>query len=242
MSGLELFMNEAKADQTLGNQLRNMLENAGVLERAEKFIALAKERGFQISEVELFRFLEKYEADRSRAFPEDTLESVAGGGGGIKDTDDKEWWEYGVEALDAILKGFGHCFSGESLVATPHGAKAIRDIKPGDEVVSLDRDGNKRVAEVTDVIEPCEMPIVEVTFSDGHKWNTTKTQWFYCGDDEYAAVMDDQGKTALTLDGGKAGVRSVTETERKEPVYDFIVDGLNVMFVDGIAAEGFSLS
>jgi hypothetical protein len=53
--------------------------------------------------------------------------------------------------------------------------------------------------------------------------------------------MDDQGKTALTLDGGKAGVRSVAETDRKELVYDFVVEGLNVMFVNGIAAEGFSL-
>ena len=128
------------------------------------------------------------------------------------------------------------------MVATPHGAKAIREIRPGDEVVSLDPDGNQRVAKVTDVIEPREMPIVEVTFTDGHKWNTTKTQWFYCGGDEYAAVMDDQGKTALTLDGGKAGVRSVAETDRKELVYDFVVEGLNVMFVNGIAAEGFSLS
>ncbi len=67
-----------------------MLEKANVAERADKFIALAKEHGFQISKVELFRFLEKYEADGSRALPEDTLESVAGGGGGIKDTDDFE--------------------------------------------------------------------------------------------------------------------------------------------------------
>ena len=49
-------------------------------------------------------------------------------------------------------------------------------------------------------------------------------------------------KTALTLDGGKAGVCSAVETERKELVYDFAVEGLNVMFVNGVAAEGFSLS
>ena len=242
MSDLELFMNEVRADESLGHQLKDALENAGDLEKAEKFLALAKERGYQVSEVELFRFLEKREADKCGDLPEDALENVVGGGGGIKDTSDKEWWEYGVEALDAVLKGLGHCFSGDSLVSTPSGTKAIRDVKPGDEVISLDQDGNQRVAKVTDVIEPYEMPIVEVTFSDGHKWNTTTTQWYYCGGDEYASVMDDQGKKALTLDGGKAGVRSVTETDRTEQVYDFVVEGLNVMFVDGIAAEGFSLS
>lgn len=242
MSDLAMFMNEVRADESLGNQLRNALENASVLERAEKFIALAKERGFQVSEVELFRFLEKREADKCDALPEDALANVVGGGGGIKDTSDKEWWEYGVEALDAVLKGLGHCFSGDSLVSTPSGTRAIRDVRPGDEVISLDQDGNQRVAKVTDVIEPYEMPIVEVTFTDGHKWNTTNTQWFYCGGDEYASVMDDQGKKALTLEGGKAGVRSVVETGRNEPVYDFVVEGLNVMFVNGVAAEGFSLS
>ena len=32
------------------------------------------------------------------------------------------------------------------------------------------------------------------------------------------------------------------ETGRSEMVYDFVVEGLNVMFINGIAAEGFSLS
>ena len=86
------------------------------------------------------------------------------------------------------------------------------------------------------------MPILEVTFADGHKWNTTKTQWFFCGSDEYACVTDDQGKKALTAGGGRTGVANVLETGRSEMVYDFVVEGLNVMFINGIAAEGFSLS
>ena len=63
---------------------------------------------------------------------------------------------------------------------------------------------------------------------------------FQKGEKGYLSL--NQGKTALTLDGGKAGVCSVAETDRKELVYDFVVEGLNVMFVNGIAAEGFSLS
>ncbi len=166
---------------------------------------------------------------------EETLEKIAAGK--IKDTSDKEWWEYVLEAFEAA----GNCFTGESIVSTPEGSKPISEIRTGDEVISLDEAGNKRVARVIGVITPCEKPVVEVSFADGHKWNTTKTQWFYCGGDEYACVVDDQGKKALTLDGGKAGVRSVVETERNELVYDFVVEGLNVMFVNGIASEGYSV-
>ncbi len=165
---------------------------------------------------------------------DDMLKDIAGGK--IKDTSDKEWWEYILEAISAA----GHCFTGESLVSTPDGEKAIKEIKRGDEVISLDAEGNKRVAKVAFVITPAKMPVVEVTFTNGRKWNTTETQWFYCGGDDYACVMDDQGKEALTKDGQRTGVKDVVKTERSELVYDFIVEGLNVMFINGIAAEGFS--
>ena len=165
---------------------------------------------------------------------DDVLKDIAGGK--VKDTKDKEWWEYLLEALEAA----GHCFTGECLVSTPEGEKAIREIQKGDEVISLDEEGNKRVAKVALCITPKQMPIVEVTFTNGRKWNTTETQWFYCGDDDYACVMDDQGKEALTQDGQRTGVKEVVKTERSEFVYDFIVEGLNVMFINGVAAEGFS--
>lgn len=241
MSELTLFLNRARFDTALQNRIRSAMENSGVLETAPRFIAVAKEYGYKITEADLFNFFRKDEPENICSLSDDILENVTGGDG-IKDTSDKSWWEYVVETVDAVAKGLGHCFTGECLVTTPDGVKAIKDIKTGDEVISLDKNGSKRNAKVTDVIVPREMPVIEVTFTDGNKWNTTKTQWFYCGDDTYACAADDQGRKALTLDGQSAGVIEVVETERKELVYDFVVDGLNVMFVNGIAAEGFSLS
>ena len=170
---------------------------------------------------------------------EEKLDTVAGGK--IKDREGKEWWEYALDVVHGVSKGLGHCFTGESTVSTPEGTKPIKDIKPGDEVLSLDKDGNIRTGKVVKVIEPAEMPVVEVTFTDGRKWNTTATQWFYCGGDDYACVLDAGDKKALTLDGKKIGVKTAVETGRKEMVYDFIVDDLNVMFINGVCAEGFSV-
>ena len=87
-----------------------------------------------------------------------------------------------------------------------------------------------------------EMPVIRVLFENGKEWLTTDTQWFYCGGDDYACVKDAGGKKAITAEGECSGVASVEETGRIEMVYDFVVDTPNVFFVNGIAAEGFSLS
>ena len=240
MSDMTLFMNKVRVEKTLQNQIGNAFKSAGASEIVPRFIAIAKEHGYTVSDADLLRYFDNNKQEKLNFLSNDMLAGIVGGR--VKDTEDKAWWEYVVDTLDAVAKGLGHCFSVECLVSTPDGAKAIREIKAGDEVISLNNDGSRRIAKVIDVIEPREYPITEVTFTDGRKWNATKTQWFYCGDDEYACVMDDQGKKALTIDGESVGVENVVETGQSELVYDFVVEGLNVMFVNGIAAEGFSLS
>ena len=241
MNNLTMFMEKASNKVLLQNELRNALHHVEPLEAAPRFIEVAGANGFVISESDMIsHFFKRDESGSISILSNESLENVAGGK--IKDTEDKEWWEYVVDTIDAIAKGAGRCFTGESLVSTPDGPKAIKDVKAGDEVISLDKDGSKRVAKVTDVIAPFEKPVWEVTFTDGHKWNTTETQWFYCGGDAFGCVMDDKGAQALTQDGQKAGIASVAATGRSELVYDLIVEGLNVMFVNGVAAEGFSLS
>ena len=86
-----------------------------------------------------------------------------------------------------------------------------------------------------------ENEIVKVEFSNGKIWFTTATQWFYCGNDDYACVLEDKGKSAITEENAKATVVKVTKTGEIQKVYDFIVEGVNVFFVEGIAAEGYSV-
>ena len=112
----------------------------------------------------------------------------------------------------------------------------------GDEVFSLDETGAKRIAKVVDIVKPKEMPVVKAVFDNGKEWYTTSSQWFYCGGDDYAPIEDDAGKKAITLEGESTGLSGKEETGRTETVYDFVVEGLNVFFVNGIAAEGYSLS
>lgn len=132
------------------------------------------------------------------------------------------------------------CFAAGSLVSTPEGKKPIETIRVGDEVISLDTAGNKRVGKVVELLPECHERIIEVIFSDGTKWLTTETQWFYCGGDDYACIMNSGDKRALLEAGGSASVEKITVTERVERVYDFVIEGLNVMFINGVAAEGYS--
>ena len=135
------------------------------------------------------------------------------------------------------LKG---CFEAGSLVSTPEGAKPIETIRVGDEVISPDAAGNKRIGKVVELLPECYERIIEVIFSDGTKWFATETQWFYCGGDDYACIMNSGDKRALLEVGGSASVEKITVTERVERVYDFVVEGLNVMFINGVASEGYS--
>ena len=54
------------------------------------------------------------------------------------------------------------------------------------------------------------------------------------------ATMNMRGKPAITLNG-TATVEKATMTGNTEMVYDIEVDGINIMFINGVAAEGFSL-
>ena len=61
---------------------------------------------------------------------------------------------------------------------------------------------------------------------------------FYCCNDDYACAIDSQGKSEY---GAAAIVVKVTETGEIKKVYDFIVEGVNVFFVEGLAVAGYSV-
>ena len=157
------------------------------------------------------------------------LDELSEASGGISD-----------DELQKIIKHLGKwfkgCFVGSSLVDTPSGARPICEIKPGDIVYSLDENNNKIEAKVTEAYNS-EESIVEVLFDNGKKWETTPSQWFYSGNKFYS-IWQNEGHDITTLDG-TARVKNITETTRKEPVFDIVIDGKNIMFINGLAAEGF---
>ena len=87
---------------------------------------------------------------------------------------------------------------------------------------------------------PCEQEILCVRFSDGREWKATANQWYYAGYGNYNIAANTESRPAITVDG-TATVAKATLTGEKETVHDIEVDGLNVMFVNGVAAEGYSL-
>ena len=223
------FIKKAEADPELAAKIKEVFEKDD-LEIAPALIRLGEEYGFHFTETDIGKYLDAEEVP----LEEDDLEMISGG---CSDNSTPS-------GIGKIIGQWAKtkCFTADCMVSTPEGEKSIRDIREGDEVVSLDPDGKKRTGIVEAVMGVREMPVVKVVFENGKEWYTTDTQWFYCGGDDYACVMEDGGKKALTEDGGCAGVTLVEKTGKTELVYDFVVNGLNVYFVNGIAAEGFSLS
>ena len=222
------FLKKAEEDEVLEKKISEISE-ADELEIAPKMIRLAAEYGFRFSEADIGHYM-----SQKRELTADEAEMISGG---CNDN----------TTATGIGKGIGQwikvkCFAGECMVSVPEGQKSIKDIRIGDKILSLDADGNPRTGTVADVMEPREMPLLLVTFENGNQWLTTDTQWFYCGGDDYSCIKDPGARKAITAQGGTAGVCRVEETDRTELVYDIIVDGLNVFFVNDIAAEGFSLS
>ena len=231
-TGIEMFEEFGKMvenDPELKAKVEAIYEESDELELAPKLIRLGADYGFRFTETDIGLAL-----DKGRELEPDEMELVSGG------CSDKS-------TVDGLLKIVGQwaktkCFTADCTVATPEGEVSIKDIKVGDEVLSLDEEGNWRTAKVTAVMAPHEMPVLKVLFGNGREWLTTDTQWFYCGGEDYACVTDPGSKKAVTADGGNTGVAGTEKTGRTETVYDFVVDGLNVFFVNGVAAEGFSLS
>ena len=230
--GVQMFADFAKmaeTDEELKAKLDEIGNESDELDIAPKLIRLGEEYGFHFSETDIGHYL-----GQRRELTSGELEMV---NGGCSDNST-------ASGLGKIIGQWAKtkCFTADSLVATPDGPKSIRDIRVGDKVLSLDTEGKGRTATVTDIMESREMPVIRVLFENGKEWLTTDTQWFYCGGDDYACVKDAGGKKAITAEGECSGVASVEETGRIEMVYDFVVDTPNVFFVNGIAAEGFSLS
>lgn len=240
MDNLKIFYAKVMEDETLAAKFEKILadvEDEITDEQCQKVVELAKEVGVEISVEDIKNYIDLHEKD-SETLTDAELEMVAGGKSAKDVRDDMEPV---VNTLKWVKDIHVHCFTADSKVATPSGDRVISDIKVGDEVFSVDAQNNKVVSKVTEVRPTVNEEIYKVEFSNGATWFTTSSQWFYCGNDDYACAIDSQGKAALTEGGATATVANVTKTGEVQKVYDFIVGGVNVFFVGGIAAEGYSV-
>lgn len=229
-------MDDIKLSAKLNEILNEIeLEEEVKNEHIQKIITLAKEVDVEITADDIKNYIKLLDKE-SEKLSDDELEMVAGG----KDKSDADDAHTIAEFSKWVKKIHIHCFTADSKISTPSGPKAISAIKVGDEVFSVDSQNKKVVGKVTEVRPVADEEIYKVEFSNGATWFTTSSQWFYCGNDDYACAIDSNGKAAISEDGKTATVVNVTKTGEVQKVYDFIVDGVNVFFVDGIATEGYS--
>lgn len=155
-----------------------------------------------------------------------TTTTQSDGGAGL-------WGAAGSLGAAAIVT----CFTGHTLVTTPKGYKYIRDIRVGDDVLSVD-DGEITVKKVARITKPEERFIVKVYFNDGTVWHTTSFQRVYDGQHFHSITT---GRTAINNDLLPRAIVDIEYTREKELVYDIAVEGFageNVFFANDIAAEG----
>ena len=128
------------------------------------------------------------------------------------------------------------CFMAGTKVTTPTGYKNIEDIQVGDEVLSLNEQGDIVTKKVTYVNPPRLQRIVNVHFKNGTIWHTTESQRYYDG--RHFSYIDYEG-AALVFHGKPSEIAALELTDKMAYVYDFAVDGVNVFFANDVAAEGF---
>lgn len=131
------------------------------------------------------------------------------------------------------------CFHGNTLVTTPKGYKAIRNVQVGDEVLSV-HEGEIVPKKVVAVIGPTRQAIIDVYFENGTVWHTTKGQRYFDG--THFGYVEHEGEPALVYNGNKTHILEVRETGKTAMVYDLTLEGFageNVFFANDVAAEGF---
>ena len=128
----------------------------------------------------------------------------------------------------------------ESLVSTPTGMKPICEICAGDEVISLDGNDQSTIAKVHEITRASIERIFEVTFANGVIWRTTEDQQIYCGEGEWRNIINAGNHKVATETGTSTKIVRIAATGNHETVYGLSVEGTNILFVNGIAARGFS--
>ena len=208
---------------------KEILAKALECKTADDLVSLAKANGVTLTKEEAEAYLAELD---DIELDEKALDKVAGGSCYTQTSCDDN------ECNPAHPK----CFTGDSEVAVPGGVKCIKDLQLGDKVITLDASGKEIIGVVTEVVPPTEAEIVEVAFSNGVVWRTTESQTMYLAHEQNYMVKDAKGRKALLRDGGTVTVTDVKYTGKRETVYDVLVgeeEDEDVIFVDGIAAEGY---
>ncbi len=125
------------------------------------------------------------------------------------------------------------CFTGDTLISTPTGDRAIRHIKQGDTVLTAQDDGTLAPAEVLACMPPHDSETYTV-LANGHHVHTTLSQPLLLADGTMKLVSD------LTIGDTLARVGTVTGIVHsgRRKVYDLTTAGTNRYLANGFVAQG----
>ncbi len=139
------------------------------------------------------------------------------------------------------------CFTGNTLVRTPHGRKAIQRIKPGEKVLSWNAQTGQVVEEIVQqTFVKKARKIFVITYDDGSRIETTWSHRFYIAGRGWVKAKDLKSEnrshtvnsidksSSLFVPGRQAKIVNIDIQDREETVYNFTVSTTNTYFVSDL--------
>ena len=136
--------------------------------------------------------------------------------------------------------GKSGCFPINTMILTNNGEKCISEIKNGDMIYSYDSDHNRSIKKVLKINMFTNRKIWFLIFSDGTKIQTTHTHSFFNG--KKWVKSSDLSKNDQILFANKI-YKKITksyETNKKENVYNLIVEDNYTYIANNILSNSFS--
>lgn len=155
--------------------------------------------------------------------------------------------DYQTSGISQVYKGYewggGYsggvaCFTGDTLVLTPEGSKAIKDIQVGDKVLSVNRAKTNIVAsEISRLVNHPETEIYYIKLENGETIKATASHPFATKEKGKCNVRSlSKGNTLRDYKGNEHIIKSITKKTVDTTVYEIVVKDNYNYFVgtDGI--------
>lgn len=130
--------------------------------------------------------------------------------------------------------GGGGCFPAGTKISTPNGLKNIEDLKPGDEVISFNKDGKLKNSKIEEIFSHEANKILKITLWNGKIIRATPNHWFLNEYNRFAPLENFKVQDVLIYENGDVLPIEKIEEDGLSKVYNFHVKDDHTYIADNI--------